>query len=278
MTHLTSHPQHDKTLYAGTAGHYRARPPYARGLVELLAALGLTGGRLLDVGCGPGVLALLLAQRYDECIGLDPDAEMLREAAREATRRDVHNVRWVRGRAEDIPALVQGPFKLVTFGQSFHWTDRDRVAEIAFDLLEPAGGLAIVSHEHDGRPVPPAPPFPIIPHEAIHALIRRYLGDGRRAGTGYLSLPAEPHEELLRRSRFGAAEVIFLPGRADLVVGVDQVVSNFLSMSFAAPGLFGEALPLFEADLRAELEQHSPGGLFWDWPGDTKVILARKSG
>jgi hypothetical protein len=49
-----------------------------------------------------------------------------------------------------------------------------------------------------------------------------------------------------------------------------------VSMSFAAPHLFGPQLDAFTADLRGELAARSPGGLFWDWPGDTQILLARK--
>ena len=51
---------------------------------------------------------------------------------------------------------------------------------------------------------------------------------------------------------------------------------NYFSTSFAAPHLFGERRAQFEADLRAELAARSPSGLFWDWPGDTAILLASK--
>ena len=85
------------------------------------AELGLDGsGRLLDVGCGPGTLILDLAARFEEAIGVDPDAEMLTEATRHGGQRGSGNVTWVRARAEDLPGLDLGHFRLVTFGQSFH--------------------------------------------------------------------------------------------------------------------------------------------------------------
>jgi hypothetical protein len=54
------------------------------------------------------------------------------------------------------------------------------------------------------------------------------------------------------------------------------VLANYLSTSFAAPHLFGDWRAQFEADLRAELAARSPSGLFWDWPGDTAILLANK--
>jgi len=65
-------------------------------------------------------------------------------------------------------------------------------------------------------------------------------------------------------------------GRADIVQDIDGVLANYLSTSFAAPHLFGERLQAFEVDFRAELAARSPSGLFWDWPGDTEILLALK--
>jgi hypothetical protein len=43
---------------------------------------------------------------------------------------------------------------LVTFGQSFHWTDEARVAEAVYDMLEPGGTLALIVHTPEGRSRP----------------------------------------------------------------------------------------------------------------------------
>ncbi|HEX3205894.1 MAG TPA: methyltransferase domain-containing protein, partial [Propionibacteriaceae bacterium] len=53
-------------------------------LAEALAEqLGLDGsGRLLDVGCGPGSLTLLLAPWFEQTTGIDADRDMLAEAKR----------------------------------------------------------------------------------------------------------------------------------------------------------------------------------------------------
>jgi SAM-dependent methyltransferase len=270
---------YDPTIYRGTAAHYtRGRPPYARTLAATLAAeLGLDGaGRMLDVGCGPGVLAVELASRFSQVVGLDPDAEMLAEGARRAAEAGIANIRWVQARAEDIPTLNLGTFKLVTFGQSFHWTSRELVAEAVYDILEPGGALALINHAHAGRPVPPGPGYPPIPHDAIRVIIDRYLGTRRRAGQGFAQPPGEQYEDTFARTRFGTLRRVFAPGRPDIVQDIDDVLANYFSMSYAAPHLFGDTLVNFETDVRAELARHSPSGLFWDWPGDTEILLATK--
>jgi SAM-dependent methyltransferase len=187
-----------------------------------------------------------------------------------------NNIRWVQALAEDIPDLNLGKFRLVTFGQSFHWTERERVAEGVFEILEPGGALALISHAHEGRPQPAGPAHPPIPHDAIRALIDRYLGPRRRAGQGYFSQHADRYADVLARTRFGSPRRVFCAGHADIVQDVDGVLANYLSTSFAAPHLFGGWLQAFEADLRAELAARSSSGLFWDWPGDTEILLARK--
>ncbi|HEX9439118.1 MAG TPA: class I SAM-dependent methyltransferase [Roseiflexaceae bacterium] len=245
----------------------------------LAAELGLDGaGRLLDVGCGPGILIVELAHRFNQVVGLDPDAEMLAEGERRAAEAGIEHIRWVHARGEDIPALDLGTFNLVTFGQSFHWTDREQVAEAVYDILKPGGALALISHAHAGRPQPAGPGYPPIPHEAIRSLIERYLGPRRRAGQGFASPPADRYEDALARTRFGAPRRLFAPGRPDIIRNIDDVLAGYFSMSYAAPHLFGDMRAEFEAAFRAELTRHSPSGLFWDWPGDTEILLAGKPG
>src|SRR5262249_62066581 len=126
----------------GAAVHYRrGRPPYSPQLEAALTdELRLDGsGRLLDAGCGPGILTVRLAHLFEEAVGLDPDDDMLSEARRAAEERGITNIRLVRARAHDLPGVARGPFRLVTFGQSFHWTDEARVAEAVYDVLEPGG-------------------------------------------------------------------------------------------------------------------------------------------
>jgi SAM-dependent methyltransferase len=270
---------YDPTIYRGSARYYApGRPPYSRELVSTLTdEVGLDGsGRLLDVGCGPGILTVELAPSFDEAIGLDPDADMLAEGARRAREAGIDNIRWVEAVAEDIPAMHLGTFKLVTFGQSFQWTDQVAVAEAIYDILEPGGALALVVHTVEGRPEPEGPGYPPIPHDEIREIIRRYLGPRRRAGQGLRPDTFERYANALVRTRFGAPRSVFAPGRPDIVRDVDGVLAGFLSMSFAAPHLFGDRLGAFEADVRALLTERSPSGLFWDWPGDTEILLARK--
>ncbi len=68
-------------LYAGTAGYYdRYRPRYPVGLVRrLVDEAGVTGGgRLLDLACGTGQVALGLSSYFEEVWAVDQEADMVR--------------------------------------------------------------------------------------------------------------------------------------------------------------------------------------------------------
>lgn len=270
---------YDPTIYLGSAAHYRyGRPAYSPELEAVLTQeTGLDGkGRLLDVGCGPGVLTVRLAHLFEQAVGLDPDAGMLAEGRRAAEEKTIMNIRWVQGLAEDLPAVAPGPYRLVTFGQSFHWTDERPVAETVYDMLEPGGALALVVHTVTGRTRPPGPGAPAIPHEEIKALVGKYLGSTRRAGQGTAPERTHRFEDVLPRTRFGVPQQFFVPGIPDLLRDSESVLSGYLSLSSSAPHLFGDRLDHFAGEVRALLANHSAEGIFWDWPGDTEVVMARK--
>lgn len=270
---------YDPTIYEGAAVHYRrGRPPYSPQLETVLTEeLELDGsGRLLDVGCGPGILTVRLAPLFEEAVGLDPDPDMLAEGRRVADELGLENIRWVRALAEDLPAAAPGPYRLVTFGQSFHWTDEARVAEAVYDMLKPGGALALIVHTVEGRPTPRGPGAPPIPHAEIGALVEKYLGSTKRVGQGVARARTHRFEDVLVRTRFGAPRTAFAPGIPDLVRDTESIVSGCFSMATSAPHLFGDRDENFAQELRELLAARSPGGVFWDWPGDTAIVLARK--
>ncbi|GIH02483.1 methyltransferase [Rhizocola hellebori] len=277
--------QWDTSLFSGSAAYYeRGRLPYAPGFVETLTALaGLDGtGRLLDVGCGPGIVTLALAPRFAEAVGLDPDQDMLAEAANQASRRAVTNARWHLARAEDLPAGL-GQFRVVVFANSFHWTDRDAVAATVKDMLEPGGWFVHMSDLKDEsgesvpQPPPPPPAPPVAPYPRIRDLVRHYLGPVRRAGQGTLSHGSPNREDLvLARAGFENFQRHVVPAGQVIERSTDDVVAWVFSRSDSAPHLFGDRLAEFERDLRALLEQTSPGGRFAEYLPATEIMTWRK--
>jgi ubiquinone/menaquinone biosynthesis C-methylase UbiE len=272
----------DPQAFAGTAEYYAVgRPPYSAQLADtMVRELSLDGtGQMLDVGCGPGVLVLALARLFDEVTALDPEPGMLQVGQRRCQQAGVANVDWVQGVAEDIVTRNLGPWRVVTFGQSFHRVRRQEVAEAVYDHLAPGGSLVLISHNaDDGRPRPANPGYPEIPHAEVRKLVLDYLGDSTRdyLATWNQGQPAR-FEDTLAQTRFRGSRTVYAPGRPDLITDVDGVVANCFSLSYAAPRWFGDRLAEFEADLRHLLLEYSPDGLFWDWPGDTELVIATKA-
>jgi SAM-dependent methyltransferase len=235
----------DPTLFAGSAHYYaRGRVAYPPALADTLRdELDLDESkRLLDIGCGPGSLTLLLAPLVGEAVGIDADADMIREAQAHAPP----NARFLRLRAEELPGGL-GTFHAVTFAQSLHWLDQDLVARLAYDLLEPGGKVASTGASTDRGEGD-------VPHEEIAALVRSYLGPVRRAGQSLLPEGTAAIDwDAFPRAGFSQPRHLDVPGDREELRTADDVVAAVFSRSFSAPHLFGDRLEEFERELRALL-------------------------
>jgi hypothetical protein len=158
--------------------------------------------------------------------------------------------------------------------------DRDRVAALVLEMLEPDGALIHISDlkgaesrdRSDDKLLHPLPP-----HEAIRELIRRYLGPVPRAGQGLLRYGSPDGEAIvLRNAGFQHPERLLIPAGAVQVRDVEDLVAWVYSLSGSAPHLFADRLEEFELDLRHLLYDVAPLGLFAEQPPDTEVFIWRK--
>jgi SAM-dependent methyltransferase len=256
----------DETLYAGSAPHYAVgRMPYPTSLAEALRSeLSLDGhGRLLDVGCGPGSLTLLLAPLFEAAVGVDADAGMLVEASSRATANHLTNVTWQCLRAEELPGDL-GTFRVVTFAQSFHWMDRLTVARRVRSMFDPDGAWVHVgATTHQGVAGEDALPHPRPPWNRIDELVAAYLGPVRRAGRGHLPGGTRGREEdVMPLAGFSGPTGVEVGGNQVVDRSIDDIVASVFSLSSSTPHLFAQRLPSFEADLRGVLTRAADNGLF----------------
>lgn len=109
------------------AAYYRRyRPAYPPQLIARLAeAAGLDReARVLDLGCGPGSLAIPLAAHAGEVVAVDVEPEMIAELSHVSPP----NVTAVQARAEDVNERW-GSFRLATAGRAIHWFDAPLVLD-----------------------------------------------------------------------------------------------------------------------------------------------------
>jgi len=134
---------------------YDALDPDRSDLEPYLAVADHLGARsVLDIGCGTGVLALLLAERGVDVVGLDPAAGSLAVAG---SRAGADRVRWVHGDAGalagleppvvvDLVVMTGNTAQAIT--DDTHWAATLRAAH---DALAPGGHLVLETREPAAR-------------------------------------------------------------------------------------------------------------------------------
>ena len=96
--------------------------------------------RVLDVGCGTGILATRIWRdlRPEVVFGCDPSPGMLEQA-----RERSGDVSWLLGSAERIP-LDDGALDAVVTTEAFHFFDQPAALREFWRLLEP-GGIVVIA-------------------------------------------------------------------------------------------------------------------------------------
>jgi len=216
--------------FKGTAWYYaRFRPGYPAELIARLAErAGLDStGRLLDLGCGTGPLAVPLAPYVDEVVAVDPEPEML--AAFDAPA----NVRKVEARAEDVDESW-GRFRLATIGRAFHWMDGP-VVMARLELV--TDQLALVGDRHEDSEAQS------IVLEAARELV------GERPA---MKQPFVRYADSLAASPFSDVEELSV--KVERTWTVEQLIGYAYSTSFASLQRVGERREEFERALRERLK------------------------
>lgn len=137
-----------RQLFDAVATEYDAtRPDYPAQLFDALeSAMGqpLLWSDVCDVGAGTGIASRALAGRGATVTAVEPGLGALTLLRSRSTSR----VRCVAGDGNALP-LRDGVFDLVTYAQSFHWTDPARSVGEAFRVLKPGGVLGLWWNQHD---------------------------------------------------------------------------------------------------------------------------------
>jgi ubiquinone/menaquinone biosynthesis C-methylase UbiE len=130
--------------FASTVEFYaRYREPYPPEFFQKVAEqIALRrDATLLDVGCGPGLLAIGFAPFVGRCTGLDPEPLMI-TAARDAAAEAGVALSLIHGRIEELPTVQT--YDLVTIGRALHWLERDATLAVLERILAPDFGRILI--------------------------------------------------------------------------------------------------------------------------------------
>ncbi len=228
------------------AFYERARQPYGNAFFATVArSLGFDGSqRLLDLGTGPGLLALGFAPFVGEVIGVDPEPAMI-AAARGAADRAGVRLRLVEGRAEILPANF-GVFDVVTIGRALHWMEPEG-ARAALDQIVATHGQILIcraaSATDDRNPWLPT----------YDATRKRWTEESGADRYG-----RDP-EAFFAGTRFRRGGTISV--ESEQRIPVERLIDRVLSMSSSSPELLGNDIQRMRAALREALEPFAADGL-----------------
>lgn len=225
----------------------RYREPYPAGFFQEVARReGLeTTESLIDIGCGPGSLAIGFAPFVKSCVGVDVETEMLEAARVEAARAGVH-VELLQARIEDLPMDI-GLFQAVTIGRALHWFDREEALAVLVRIVDANGWIAICGTR------------------AYSAASQGGTGKFHDIRRAWSSDPDESRYRInlgdwFRGSRFRKVEDIEVTETHQ--VTIPDLIGRALSLSTTSPEVLGDRKPAFEAAMREALEPLSANGVF----------------
>ena len=217
----------------------------------------------MDLGTGPGSLAVAFAPLVGAVVGIDPEPAMLAAAAEHAASAQVQ-VQWLQSDSTSLAAAL-GSFRLVTMGRSFHWMDRARTLEQLDRLLEPLGAVALFADHHLELPINAwLKPY--------RELLSRYAVED--AASAQRKSPGWPaHEALLLESAFSCLERISVIEQRR--TAIDSLIERALSRSVTSPTRLGARVDELVRDIPRTLAPFAPRGTV-DEVLESQALIARR--
>ena len=186
-------------------------------------------------------------------------------AARTAAKREGVTLTLVEASSDDLEA-IDGPFRIVTMGRSFHWMDRHATLEALERLVEPGGAVVFFGDERlwdDGW-------------RAIYDGLAEAYDTGGLAARAVRRAPGWlPHEAVIAASPFPCMERHGFVTTETLTA--DDLIGRAYSYSATAPERLGDRREAFEAELRRDLALLSPADRF-SAIVETWALVAERAG
>ena len=101
---------------------------------------GLAGKKIIDVGCGGGILAESMARRAESVLGIDMGEAPLAVGRLHAEQENVTNIEYRQVPVEDLAQEQAGQYDIVTCMEMLeHVPDPASIVKACFDLCKPGG-------------------------------------------------------------------------------------------------------------------------------------------
>jgi SAM-dependent methyltransferase len=257
----------EPTRFHTAASYYlRGRPPYAAALIRRVVQFcGLDRThRVLDLGCGPGQLAMAFAPFVGQVIGMDPEPEMLMIARSESARASLPPIEFRQGSSHELSTDL-GVFRLVAIGRAFHWMDRQDTLVGLDTIIEPRGAVVLFSDEH-----PKVPDNHWV--EIFERLIDRYaaadVARKARRAPQWLS-----HEAVLLDSPFPHLERLSVIERR--TTPVERLVDRAMSLSSVSHGQIGARADELAGEVRVAMAALARDGVVAEVV-ESEALIARR--
>lgn len=255
--------------FESTVPYYaRFRLGYPPRLIErVIEFVGVErGDAVLDLGTGPGLLAIPFAAAGCRVTAADPEPAMLAAAGEAAHAAGVSLDLWLGGSGDLRSGM--GPYRLVTMGRSFHWMDRAATLVMLEQLVSPDGAIALF---HDDAPKTAENAW----RDVLHGVADRYGRSAQAHVAEHQSPDYRSHASYLLDSSFSVLDGLSVVIRRSITA--DEIVGRAFSMSTCSRAKLGERAAAFEAELRAALAERSPSGTFLE-VAELQALIARRPG
>jgi SAM-dependent methyltransferase len=239
--------------FATTVALYEElRPPYPPTFFrEVAQQLRLTHVHaLIDLGSGPGLLALGFSPYVGRIVGVDPEPAMIAAATAAASRASAA-LTLIESKTEELSGDI-GSFDVVTIGRALHWMDRE--ATLArFDTLVAPNGMILVCSSHSA--MAEANPWLDEYNQARRAWSDANLwsesGSGARIHRGLAAF--------FHGSQFHVADAIEVKTSHD--ISVRDLARRVLTFSSSSPTVLGDRADAMLRDVQERLFPFSREGV-----------------
>ena len=197
---------------------------------------------LIDLGTGPGLLALGFAAYVGRIVGVDPEPAML-AAAKKAAEQASQILTLIQGKAEDLPQDI-GRFDVVTIGRALHWMDREATLARLERLVAPEGVILVCASFSATNGQNPW-------LDAYNTARRAWSKEGlwSESASG-----GKTHRDLagfFSGTRFHATDVIRVETRHE--ISVRDLARRVLTFSSSSPDVLGDRVEAMLCDVEQRL-------------------------